>query len=114
MLHISPAPLLVRVDNVTSTALASETGGDAAQLVREVYEMLEEPPDTREDLLQQTNFRLRRPVPVTALKFWLIAGGRDDIAPPERSFYALSHRAETASDVYNSLGLIRESNSQRI
>jgi hypothetical protein len=90
-LDISPAPLLIRVDDIDSRALAAENGGDAGPALKHVYETIRRSPEICDVLLQQTNFRLRRPIPATELKIWFIDVVRWDAAFPKYSLYSLSN-----------------------
>ncbi len=89
-LDISPAPLLIQVENIDSAELSTENGGDAGPMVKEVHEAVRSSPEWCEVLLQQSNFRLRRPISGTKLKIWFIDVVRWDRFSPEYSLYPLS------------------------
>lgn len=94
MLDISPAPLLVQVDEIPRTALIAEDGTDAQPVCEFIGTIIRDSPDLF-DLLQQSNFRLREPVPVNRLKISFINVTRADPVSPEYSLYSLSTRDET-------------------
>lgn len=97
-LDIYPAPLLIQVENIDSAALASEGGGDAEHALEFVHETVRSSPEMCDVLLQQTNFRLRRPVSVTELKIWFIDVVRwVPYGRPEFSLYPLSTHDATPS-----------------
>jgi len=70
-LNVSAAPLLIEVTSMNAEDLAAEDGRDSGPILTEIDETLREYTDY-EDVLQQCNFRLRRPVPADVLKIWLI------------------------------------------
>ena len=95
LLDISCAPLLIRVDGVPIADLSAEDGGDAAETVAHILATLRN--NNKEDaepLLQQSNFRLREPIPASKLKIWLINVTRWNPGFPEYSSYKLSVRGE--------------------
>ena len=72
LLDVSSAPLLIGVDGAAVDELVAEKGGDAAPVFNHVLATLRENRDGAEILLQQSNFRLRRAIPVSRLTFWLV------------------------------------------
>jgi hypothetical protein len=88
-LDVSPGPLLIQVDNIASTALVAEDGTDARPVLKHIYETLRSSPDHC-DLPQQSNFRLRRPIPATGLKLWFINVLHWHPFAPEYSLHSLS------------------------
>lgn len=91
-LDISAAPLLIQAENVDPAALVAENGGDAALVLKHVLETVRSSPENYDLLLQQSNFRLRRPVPAAQLRIWLINVVRWDPFAPTYSLYSLSTR----------------------
>jgi hypothetical protein len=73
LLNVSVAPLLIEVPSLPLAALSAEGGGDPGLLVEQVRRTIQDHAEFGTALLQQTNFRLRRPVPVAALKLWLMS-----------------------------------------
>jgi hypothetical protein len=71
-LDISCAPLLVRARRVPIGALMDEHGRDPSHNLQRIKQISDDESRTSEILLQQTNFRLSRSVPVSELTFWLI------------------------------------------
>lgn len=97
LLDISPAPMLIQVENVPPATLLAENGGDARPVLERIYDVLHNSPDFRE-LLQQENCRLKRPLPAENLKVWLINVNRCDPVCPEYSLHLLSMRNDTSLD----------------
>lgn len=91
LLNISCVPLLISVDGVSTNHLSAENGGDAAQALTDVFTTLRD--NNKRDaeiLLQQTNFRLRQPVPASKLKIWMINVTRWSPHFPDYSLHMLS------------------------
>lgn len=89
-LDISPAPLLIQADGIDSGALITENGGDAGPALKHVYKTIQNSPKMCDLLLQQTNFRFRRPIPITELKVWFIDVAHwDRFGPLKYSLYPL-------------------------
>jgi hypothetical protein len=95
LLDISPAPLLIRADNVFSTALKSEYGGDVEATIEQIRTTIQQSPRDWETMLQQCNFRLAEPIPAGELEIWMLAVSRWDRFTPEYSLYKLSYQTET-------------------
>jgi hypothetical protein len=89
-LDISPAPLLIQVDNLDITALAGEGGGDAGPVLKQVYDAIRDSVDMCDVLLQQTNFLLRRAISAAELKIWFVDVICYDPFVPEYALYSLS------------------------
>ena len=68
LLNISAAPLLIEASAVPTADLSAEGGGDAAPTLDHIRKTLQDDREHADTLLQQSNFRLRRPVPASALK----------------------------------------------
>jgi hypothetical protein len=61
-------------------------------VLKRVLETVHRLPDASDVLLQQSNFRLCRPVPIEQLKIWLIDVVHWDRLVPKYSLYSLSTR----------------------
>lgn len=72
LLNINPAPLLIEVSNIPTSILVDEKGEDPQSNLNEVTELLKMENSIRELYLQQTNFRLTKPIKKPNLKVWLI------------------------------------------
>ena len=90
-LDISPAPLLIRVDAVRTSDLLAEDGSDSAETVKRVCDAIQAwTGGFAQQMLQQMNFRLRRPVAVGELRICLIDVTRWDPSNPEYTLYPLT------------------------
>jgi len=94
-LDFSPAPLLIKVEGLRASALRAESGSDPGATVERIIEILRDAPDLADGILQQSNFRLSRPVPAAALKVWLINVTKWDVFLPEYSLHTLSLERES-------------------
>ena len=90
LLDVSCAPLLVKVEDVTVDELMAESGEDAAQTFDHVLITLCEQPDLAMILLQQSNFRLQKPIPVSRLTISLVNVTEWHPAFPKYSLHMLS------------------------
>jgi len=75
LLDISPAPLLFKIDNIDNRDqedLVAEDGSNATQTLDYIHEVLKSSPNDADELLQQSNFRLCRPISVKDMKIWFI------------------------------------------
>lgn len=90
LLNVSAAPCLIEVTSVRTEDLAAEDGGDATPTLDDIAETLQNFNQEDSDIvLQQCNFRLRRPVPASALRIWLINVTRWHPYTPEYTLYEL-------------------------
>lgn len=97
-LDVSPAPLLIRVDDISPTVLVAENGGDAQPVWEHIEELTRDFPSC-DAVLQQSNFRLRVPVSVVRSKIWLINVAHwNHPALPEYSLHLLSIGGECCRD----------------
>jgi hypothetical protein len=95
-LDISPAPLLIQVDDVEPTALVAENGASAKPVLEYIQHLMLDSPHLCPALLQQSNFRLVQPVPLARLKVWLVNVTRPDSAFPEYSLHLLCVQDDVA------------------
>lgn len=72
LLDVSAAPILFRVDDVSIDALCDEYGNDPGANLSRIAEATSNHPEVFELLLQQTNFRLLKPVLPEKLNAWLV------------------------------------------
>jgi hypothetical protein len=72
LIEAKPSPLLIQVENVTASSLLNEHGEDPKHNLEQMQEMMNESKELYEVIMQQTNFRLTKPVETSNLKFWLI------------------------------------------
>lgn len=89
LLDVSCAPLLIGVDGAVAEELADEGGGDPGPTWNYVLSTLKENAKDVETLLQQSNFRLQRPIPIGRLRIWLVNVTKWDPYFPEYSLYLL-------------------------
>jgi hypothetical protein len=95
-LDISPAPLLIRIDGLSTFDLLAEDGSDAGANIQEARKIVREFPESFEELLQQTNFRLRCSVPAARLQMWLINVARWKPFSSEYTLHQVSGRWDEA------------------
>lgn len=92
LLDLSPAPLLVRANEVQRADLVNEKGGPPDQTLAFIDETLRERPEMARVLFQQFNFRLRHPIRPAAQKIWLVCIKQWNIAAPDFDLYELNPR----------------------
>ena len=97
LLDRSPAPVLLRVDDVPTGSLLAEDGGPPDKNIEFVLQMLTEMPDLVQGILQQTNFRLCAPASLVQLRAWLIAVSHWHVVGSEFKLYELSLQSEQSA-----------------
>ena len=90
VLDLSCAPILIEANGVPDSALAGEDGGHASVNLRVIDDVLRNHPGYADALIGQNNFRLRQPIPVEALRFWLMNVSRWDRYSPEIALYEIN------------------------
>lgn len=86
-LDISVAPVLIQINNVSTLALESEFGGDSAHGIEEILAAYKDDSESVDDRCQQSNFRLRVPIPKADLSVWLVAVARWDPFQPDYELF---------------------------
>jgi len=89
LLDISVAPLLIEVSSVPVADLLTEDGGDPESTLDYIQKTLQDDKEFSKVLLQQANFRLKSPVPVSALKISLINVTQFDLVRPEYTLFEI-------------------------
>ena len=89
LLEAHPLPSLVQVSNVPVSSLMSEHGESSEDNIAQMQEVLTASPILYEVYLQQTNFRLREPIPMGKLKLWFINVQKWDAFRPEYNLYQI-------------------------
>lgn len=90
LLDVSCAPLLVKVDNATIDELVAESGDDASETFNHILTTLREQPDMAMVLLQQSNFRLKKTIPISRLTISLMNVTNWHQAFPEYTLHKLN------------------------
>ena len=90
LVDISCAPVLVRVSAVNADELAAEDGGDPGPVLNFILSTLQDHPESADVLLQQSNFRLRRAVPLSRLALWLVVVSKWHPFQPKHSLHRLA------------------------
>jgi hypothetical protein len=90
LLSLSPAPLLIRVDDVPTISLLDERGNQPALAIAQVKKLMDKYPDQTDTLLQQLNFRLIDTIPKDLLRIWMINVIKHNMLAPECSLYEIS------------------------
>ena len=72
IMEACPSPILIEASNIPIKSLQSEDGSNPDSNFNHMNDVLLDGDDSKELLLQQTNFRLTEPVPTEDLRFWLI------------------------------------------
>lgn len=90
VLDLSCSPILIEANGVPVFSLAGEDGGDASGNLRVIDDALRNHPDNVDMFIGQKNFRLRRSIPVEALRFWLMNVSRYDPIFPEITLYDIN------------------------
>lgn len=88
-LDISCAPLLIEAQRVRTSDLLDELGHDAEHNIGRMCDVLRDDAEMAESLLQQTNFRLRTPIQIAQLTFWLVNVRRWHPLQPDCSLHLL-------------------------
>jgi hypothetical protein len=91
-LDVSPAPVLIEIDGIPKSALRSEHGEDPSTAIKELEMAMAKHPESIEDYCQQTNFRLRAPIPAERLKISLLVVTRWDPIFPEYDLYPIASK----------------------
>jgi len=89
LIESKPSPLLIQVKNVKASSLLNEHGKDPSHNLEQMQEMINESKEFFELMMQQTNFRLTRPVETSNLIFWLINVQIWDIHSPKYNLYEI-------------------------
>jgi len=89
-LEACPSPVLIEANQTPIGALAGEDGSDASANLQFIEDAFEQRADTAKVLIQQANFRLREPVPVEKLRFWLVSISQWRPHDPEFELYEIN------------------------
>jgi len=84
-LQISAAPMLFVIDGVKISDLLTEKGFDPLDSVASILDARRDYPNDSEVFIQQTNFRLKKPVAINNVSAWLINVSKWHIGSPEYS-----------------------------